>query len=131
MISNVTLGTDELDRALRFYEPVMAALGLERRDQPTAGGREWAYWGRPSGGRPLFIVTRPQDGQASTAGNGAMVALLAPSRAGVDQAYRVALAAGGADEGPPGLRTEYHPLFYGAYVRDPDGNKICFCFHDA
>lgn len=129
MISHITLGTDDLDRALSFYEPVMAELGLERRDQPTANCRAWAYWGPKSGGRPLFIVTRPQDGRASTAGNGTMLALLASSRAGVDQAYSVALNAGGTDEGPPGLRTEYHPRFYGAYVRDPDGNKICFCFH--
>lgn len=129
MLSHVTLGTDDLDRALGFYEPVMAALGLERRDRPRTDGRVWAYWGKPSEGRPLFIITRPENGRSSTAGNGTMVAFLTSSRTGVDEAYQAALSSGGSGEGTPRVREEYHPLFYGAYVRDPDGNKVCFCYH--
>ena len=58
-----------------------------------------------------------------------MVALLAPSRAAVNAFYDACLANGGTDEGAPGLRPHYHPDYYGAYVRDPDGNKLCACCH--
>jgi predicted lactoylglutathione lyase len=59
-----------------------------------------------------------------------MVALLAPTRAAVDAAHAAALAHGGECAGPPGLRPEYHANYYGAYFRDPDGNKLCACCHD-
>jgi lactoylglutathione lyase len=59
-----------------------------------------------------------------------MTALLAPGRAQVDAAYARALELGGSDEGAPGLRPHYHAHYYGAYVRDPDGNKLCICCHD-
>ena len=59
-----------------------------------------------------------------------MVALLAPTRTAVDACYAKALAGGGRDEGPPGLRPQYHPNYYGAYFRDPDGNKICVVCHE-
>ena len=58
-----------------------------------------------------------------------MVAFLAETRAAVDRAHAVALAHGGRDEGAPGPRPEYHAHYYGAYVRDPDGNKLCFVCH--
>jgi predicted lactoylglutathione lyase len=58
-----------------------------------------------------------------------MVALLAQNRAQVEQAHRLALAHGGRCEGPPGLRAEYHPDYYGTYFRDPDGNKLCVVCH--
>ena len=58
-------------------------------------------------------------------------ALLASSREQVDQAHAAALAHGGTCDGPPGLRPHYHPNYYGAYFRDPDGNKLCVCCHDA
>jgi catechol 2,3-dioxygenase-like lactoylglutathione lyase family enzyme len=59
-----------------------------------------------------------------------MTALLAPSRAAVEAAHAAALANGGRCEGAPGLRPHYHPNYYGAYFRDPDGNKIGVCCHD-
>ena len=65
------------------------------------------------------------------AGNGVTVAFDAPSRAAVDAFHAAALAAGGSDEGPPGIREHYHPNYYGAYVRDPDGNKLCVVCHHA
>jgi lactoylglutathione lyase len=60
-----------------------------------------------------------------------MTALLAPDRAAVDDAYAVALAHGGRGDGAPGLRPDYHANYYGAYLRDPDGNKLCVVCHDA
>jgi predicted lactoylglutathione lyase len=59
-----------------------------------------------------------------------MIALSAVNREVVDAAYRLALSAGGTCEGPPGLRPQYHTNYYGAYFRDPDGNKLCVCCHD-
>ncbi|WP_255553523.1 VOC family protein [Maritimibacter sp. DP1N21-5] len=78
--------------------------------------------------RPLFIVTTPLDG-AQVTGNGKMIAFLAEDRALVDQAHALALSLGGVDAGLPGLRPEYHADYYGAYVRDPDGNKLCVACH--
>jgi len=74
-------------------------------------------------------VVRPLDGAAAGAGNGVTVAFAAPTRAAVDAFHAAALAAGASDEGAPGLRPHYHPNYYGAYVRDPDGNKLCAVCH--
>ena len=80
--------------------------------------------------RPLLLLGRPFDGEPAAPGNGHMTAILAPSRDTVDRSYATALRLGGSDEGAPGLRPWYHPDYYGAYVRDPDGNKLCFCCHE-
>jgi len=127
MLSHTTLGVSNLPRALKFYAPLMEALGWTLKFSEA----EWVGW-RPTGvDRPLFIISRPFDGQAASAGNGQMIALLANSRAVVDRCHALALEHGGRDEGPPGLRPAYHPEYYGAYFRDPDGNKLCVCRHDA
>jgi predicted lactoylglutathione lyase len=70
----------------------------------------------------MLAICKPYDGQPATAGNGVMIALAADSRAEVDKTYAAAIAAGGKDEGEPGLRGGE---FYGAYFRDLDGNKLC------
>ncbi len=128
MFSHVHLGTGDLARAVRFYESVLSPLGLVlRRHDPAAG---WAIWQAPGAARPLFIVGRPFDGGVASAGNGTMTAFLAPDPAAVDACHRLALAAGGTDEGAPGLRPHYHPHYYGAYFRDLDGNKLCVCCHE-
>ena len=107
----------------------MARLGWRLRFFDAADGK--AGW-QPGPERfPLFLLSRPFDGGPATPGNGAMVALLAPDRASVDDIHRMALAAGGTDEGAPGRRPQYHPNYYGAYFRDRDGNKICVCCHAA
>ncbi|HEY4804630.1 MAG TPA: VOC family protein [Paraburkholderia sp.] len=128
MISHVFIGVDDFERAFTFYSPIMQTLGFVLKfrepDYP------WAGWMEPGVARPLFLVGRPWDGNAAQPGNGQMVALLAPSRAAVDAAHAAALAHGGADEGAPGLRPHYHPNYYGAYFRDPEGNKLCVCCHD-
>ena len=91
--------------------------------------RPWAGWQPSAGPRPLFLIGKPYNQEPHQHGNGQMVAFLAESRAIVDSAHAVALANGGTSEGPPGLRPEYHEHYYGAYFRDPDGNKLCVVCH--
>lgn len=129
MLSHTCLGVSDLDRAMAFYGPLMDALGhVLKFREPEYG---WAGWMQPGRPRPLFIVGRPHDGGPPSPGNGAMVALLAADRPAVDRVHALALRHGGSDEGAPGLRPHYHPTYYGAYFRDPDGNKLCICCHDA
>jgi lactoylglutathione lyase len=129
MFSHIFVGVSDFDRALAFYEPLMAILGIERRFCERS--RPWAGWQTPGGPRPLFLIGTPYDGQPHQHGNGQMVAFLAASRSVVRSAYGSALAHGGTPEGVPGLRPEYHANYYGAYFRDPDGNKLCVACHAA
>jgi catechol 2,3-dioxygenase-like lactoylglutathione lyase family enzyme len=122
MFSHVTIGTTDLARAVTFYDAALAPLGIERVPSKY---ESWAAWRRPGEG-PTLWVGRPYDGQPASRGNGWMAAFAAPSRAAVDAAHAAALAAGGADEGAPGPRPHFTPDYYGAYVRDPDGNKLHF-----
>ncbi len=126
MLSHVTVGVKDLDRALAFYAPVLTERGLAQKFST----REWVGWTHPNADRPLFVISRPFDGRAAEPGNGQMVAFLAASRFIVDACYAKALEHGGTSEGGPGLRPQYHPNYYGTYVRDPDGNKLCVCCHD-
>jgi catechol 2,3-dioxygenase-like lactoylglutathione lyase family enzyme len=118
-LMDVTLGTADLDRAIRFYDPVMAVLGLARLPDAPPG---WAGWGPPDG--PGLWLCAPFDGRPATAGNGSMVTFRATGAAQVRAFHAAALAHGGTDEGPPGTRPAYDPGFYVAYVRDPDGHKL-------
>jgi len=127
MLSHVFIGVSEFERAYAFYAALMDELGMVRKFRDDS--RPWAVWTAADAPRPLFGIGKPYEGEASC-GNGQMVALLAPSRAAVDRAYASALAHGGSCAGQPGLRPEYHPHYYGAYFRDPDGNKLCVCRHD-
>jgi catechol 2,3-dioxygenase-like lactoylglutathione lyase family enzyme len=115
----LTLGTNDLTRAARFYDATLAPLGLIRR---ATEDTELGY-GLPDDRRTRLWITVPYDGQPATNGNGTMPAFVAPSRQAVDAFHKAALAASGTDEGAPGLRP-YGPGFYAAYVRDPDGNKL-------
>jgi catechol 2,3-dioxygenase-like lactoylglutathione lyase family enzyme len=128
MITYVCLGTSDLDRAKRFYDAVMATLGYARCDTGDEPNWEnWAGWGTYADhGRvqDALWVCLPFDGRAPTAGNGTMVAFAASSWAAVRAFHDTALAQGGISEGGPGLRQEYNPDFYAAYVRDLDGNKL-------
>ena len=128
MISHVFIGIADYARAYPFYAALMTALGFEQKFADQAKG--WAGWHAPGLPRPLFVIGRPFDGQPHNAGNGQMTALLAPSRAAVAAAHGAALRAGGSCEGAPGLRPHYHPNYFGAYFRDPDGNKLGVCCHD-
>jgi predicted lactoylglutathione lyase len=85
----------------------------------------FTMWGTAFG-KPGLAVTNPYNKQAATAGNGNMAAIVLNERAEVDALHAKALELGGSDEGPPGLRGDDGPqAFYGAYFRDPDGNKLC------
>ena len=120
MISYSTLGTNDMQRSIRFYDPVFGALGGER----TSTSDTWTGYGR-KGDRGMFFLTQPFNKQQASPGNGAMLAVLAETRAAVDAFHAAALANGGVCEGPPGVRAGMDPVFYAAYVRDPDGNKLC------
>jgi lactoylglutathione lyase len=123
----VFVSVTDFDRALGFYGPVMNSLGLElrfcERDKP------WAGWHSEGRSRPFFVICKPYDGQPHDPGNGQMVAFVAADRAMVHAVHRAALDHGGRCEGPPGLRPQYHANYYGAYFRDPDGNKLCVACH--
>jgi len=129
MLSHAFIGITDFDRAFTLYQAVIAPLGHRLRFHDVA--KPWAAWQSADGGRPLFVIGRPFDGNPASAGNGQMTALLAPTRRAVDEAYAAALANGATCEGPPGLRPQYHANYYGGYFRDPDGNKICVCCHEA
>jgi catechol 2,3-dioxygenase-like lactoylglutathione lyase family enzyme len=128
VFSHVFVGVQDFDRALAFYRPLMELLGMTERFCDRS--RPWAGWQVAGQARPLFLVGVPFE-RAHAAGNGAMTAFMATSRAAVDAAHALAVAHGGVDEGAPGLRPEYHAYYYGAYFRDPDGNKLCVVCHDA
>jgi lactoylglutathione lyase len=127
VFSHIFIGTNHFDRALAFYRPLMAELGVQARFCEL--DRPWAGWQSQPDPRPLFLLGRPFDGQPHAPGNGQMIAFQATSRGMVDAAHALALANGGVCEGPPGLRPHYHANYYGAYFRDPDGNKLCVVCH--
>lgn len=128
MFTYTCFGTNDRERATRFYDATMAALGHGRcqvDDDPAWDG--WTGWGtyRDGGAEEVALwICPPFDGGRATAGNGTMVALRATSWQQVDDFHAAALACGGSSEGAPGLRLHYGPDFYVAYVRDPDGNKL-------
>lgn len=116
MIGYVTVGTNDLARAAKFYDAIAAELSTPRMMEFD----NFIAWGRANG--PAGIaVTKPYDGQPATVGNGVMVAFEAKDKDQVDRLYAIALANGGTDEGAPGPRGDG---FYAGYFRDPDGNKL-------
>ena len=116
-IHHVSVGINDLARAKAFYDPLMALLGLTVR----AVDAQSVDYGTD---RLAFSLETPVNGKPATAGNGVHIAFAAPDRATVDAFHREALRLGGRDAGAPGLRPEYSPTYYGAFVLDPDGNKI-------
>jgi len=118
MFSHATIGTNDMPRAVAFYDAVFACLGIERFYLAD----DYAGYGNAHSDQ--VWVMKPFDGKPATVGNGTHIAFLAESRDQVDAFHKAALAHGGTDEGAPGLRQHYHPNYYGAYVRDPHGNKI-------
>jgi catechol 2,3-dioxygenase-like lactoylglutathione lyase family enzyme len=130
MYSHLTIGTAHIPNAARFYDSVLKPLGLVRK-KTFKVAVSYAPMDFDGVNEPFWVV-QPYDKGAASPGNGVTVAFDANSREEVDAFHAAALAAGGADMGAPGLRTNYHPNYYGAYVRDLDGNKICaVCHHPA
>jgi len=118
MIGYATIGTNDLERATKFYDAVLTPLGGRRT---FANGDRMQFYGcKDTPG--MIAVSKPYDEQPATAGNGTMFGLPAATKEQVDAAYAAAIAAGAACEGEPGQRM---PTFYGAYFRDLDGNKVC------
>jgi len=124
MIAYVTVGADDITGAERFYSAFLPALGYVL--EQYHGDLSYALPRLPgqASALPDFYVKTPFDGGPATAGNGAMVAFEARDQAQVRTLHAAALAAGGADAGPPGFRAAYTPDFYVGYLRDPQGNKI-------
>ena len=120
MIGYVTIGTNDLPRAVKFYDELLAPLGIARI---MDFGRGHA-WGSAMD-QPALAVMIPFDQQAAAPGNGTMTAIAVDSKQKVDEGYRRALALGGTDEGPAGPRGDG---FYAGYFRDLDGNKLNFFF---
>ncbi|MEI2685716.1 MAG: VOC family protein [Cypionkella sp.] len=118
MFLYITLGTNNLPRAKTFYQAVMPTLGLALRHEDA----EEIGYGAPDG-RIQFWVGPPYNKEPATTANGSMPAFEAKTRAAVDAFHAAGLAAGGTDEGKPGLR-RYGEHFYACYLRDPDGHKL-------
>jgi len=118
MIGYVTLGTNDMQRAIRFYEQLLTLFEVKRGFESD----RFVLWYPSKPGRPGLGVIKPHDGQAATVGNGGMVALGVDSPTKVDEIHKKAMGLGGKDEGAPGPRGGG---FYGAYFRDLDGNKLC------
>ena len=122
MIGYVTLGCRDLDKARGYYDALFDSIGAKRimefGENFSLYGTQW--------GRPGVALCKPYNGEPASAGNGTMIALPMDSRDKVDTFYARALELGGTDEGPPGVRGEDgDQAFYGAYFRDPEGNKFC------
>ncbi len=123
MLHHLSLGTRDIDRAAAFYDAALAPLGYTRvwSDlRPGEAGQAIGY-GPPGGGDQLAIKAHDD---ACAPGPGFHIAFAAPSRAAIDAFHAAALAAGGIDNGPPGLRLHYGPNYYAAFVIDPDGHHI-------
>jgi len=119
MIGYATIGVSDMERAKKFYGELFEAKGAKvvmdnGRIAFLSSGRD----------KPMLAMCEPYDGNAPTPGNGAMIAFSADSKNDVDQMYARAIEIGATDEGKPGQRIP--DRFYGAYVRDPDNNKLCF-----
>lgn len=123
IISHLSIGTNDFERAVAFYDAVLATLGCKRiMEHPDAV----AYGKR----FPEFWVQTPADGKLATVGNGCHIGFIAWSKEEVHAFYDAALAAKAADEGAPGPRPDYGEPYYGCFVRDPDGHKIEAAFWD-
>ena len=126
MLDHVSIPAGEFERSARFYDAVLAPLGLERIRTPELDGIRIADYGVGdvlvfSLGAP---IEAPVGGWTVNPLLGMHVAFAAPTRASVDAFYAAGLEAGGADNGAPGLRPEYEPNYYAAYLSDPDGHHV-------
>ncbi|MGZ5237004.1 MAG: VOC family protein [Caldimonas sp.] len=122
LFTHVMVGTNDVAKAQAFYDATFGALGIPGKHT------ERGAWYGASMEDGMFGVVIPRNEEPATYANGGTIGLPAKDRAAVDAWYAAGMANGGADEGPPGERPWGEPPMYGAYMRDPDGNKLCaFC----
>jgi len=115
MLDHVGLNVRDYRASRAFYERALEPLGYT----VLVAFEEWLAAGLGSESKPVFWIA-----QREPVGTGTHVAFTAPDRATVDRFHEAALAAGGTDNGPPGIRSHYHPNYYSAFVHDPDGNNV-------
>ncbi|HVV34724.1 MAG TPA: VOC family protein [Vitreimonas sp.] len=127
-IDHVSVGVSNMQRSKAFYDAALGPLGMKPVYPVEINGKLVGV-GYGVGDSASFWIQLPINGQAATMGNGVHIAFRAESRSAVDAFFLAALDKGGIEDGRPGLRTEYSPDYYGAFVRDPDGNKIEACNH--
>ncbi len=118
MLGYATIGVNDMARAEAFYGALLSEVGASQ-----LFGRDRIKFYGTGPDAAMLAICIPYDEQAQHHGNGNMIAIPGGDRAGVDRLYAKAIELGATDEGEPGER---NPVFYGAYVRDPDGNKLCF-----
>ena len=119
MFSHIMIGTNDLARSTSFYDAVLGTLGVPA----GAPDRHRVFWRTPAG---VFSVTLPIDGRPATLGNGSTIGFACKSAAEVDAWHAAGVANGGTTcEDPPGVREGASGQLYLAYLRDPDGNKVC------
>jgi catechol 2,3-dioxygenase-like lactoylglutathione lyase family enzyme len=123
IVHHVSLGSNDMEKAMAFYDATMGALGYKRvmdfAPHAVAYGTD----------HPEFWIQKPHDRHTASVGNGVHICFDAKSEAQIAAFFEAALANGGTDDGPPGPRPDYGHDYYGAFVRDPDGNKIEACLH--
>jgi len=124
ILSHVSIGTNDFERATKFYDAVLRSIGCKRimaHGQAVAYGKVY----------PEFWVQTPADGNPAAVGNGFHIAFFSDSKRMVDDFHRTAMEAGATDDGAPGPRPEYGAAYYGCFVRDPDGHKIEATYWDS
>ena len=122
MFTHAFLGSNDVERSRKFYDATMAELGYQNVVPPEAG---FLVYAGPEG---TLVIGKPLNGEAATVSNGATLGLAAKDDETVTKWHEAGLAAGGTCDGPPGPRERAPNQSVGAYLRDPDGNKIC-AFH--
>lgn len=129
IVSHVSLGTNDIEKALAFYDAVMATIGAGRTEEIHLDGDELVAvaYGKQY---PEFWIQMPANNQAAAVGNGVHVGFIANDKQTVDTFYKTALEHGATDNGAPGPRPHYGEPYYGCFVLDPDGNKIEATFWD-
>ena len=122
MIGYVTIGAVDEAKAKTFYDAVFGAMSC---DQKFSDGGWTGYGAKGQDNHDVYIVAKPADGNPARAGNGIMISFKAKTKGEVEAAHKAGITHGGTDEGAPGPRPADSTTFFGAYLRDPTGNKIC------
>jgi catechol 2,3-dioxygenase-like lactoylglutathione lyase family enzyme len=127
MFDYITIGSTDFEASKKFFNAVLGTLGYsithDYEQYGTVGYGDPAQKEDPNAST-AWLMKEPNNGKPATVGNGSMVCFRSPTRAQVDAFHAAALANGGTSEGAPGIRMDYGPNMYLAYVRDPMGNKF-------